>query len=381
VAQTDALGTATLLLDCGADPNSSYLWPEPTGPNKYTALTGVFGRGEAGPIAEPPHRDQRALALLLLARGADPNDGQTLYQCHFDDDDTFLEVLFEGGLDVSTIERSMLATAAAKGYAKRVALLLAHGFDPNAEDRGGRSAYHNALLHGHDTIAQALVAAGATTTPLSDPDSLRAACFRGDAETARVLAAAHPELLDDASLLVGAAGDGNLEAVRLLLDLGLAPCAANDHSATALHQAAFGGHTGVVRELLARGAPVDVNESAHGATPASWADHAGHKELAHLIAGHSNNALDVTFHAHFPRLRALLDEDPNALSICDRHGHSALHYVDPNRADAPDLVRFLIAHGAPLDATSEWGETALERFLRMGAEDLADLMIEAGASE
>jgi hypothetical protein len=73
-AGRSAVETARLLLDHGADPNAGYLWEGLVPP--FTALTGVFGHGEQG---APPHPEETALARLLLERGANPNDDQTLY--------------------------------------------------------------------------------------------------------------------------------------------------------------------------------------------------------------------------------------------------------------------------------------------------------------
>ena len=94
--QRDAVATARLLLDAGADPASGYLWQGL--PTPFTALTGCFGEGEQGPGRQPRHPQWEPLARLLLDRGADPNDGQTLYNRMFGRDDSHLELLFEYGL-------------------------------------------------------------------------------------------------------------------------------------------------------------------------------------------------------------------------------------------------------------------------------------------
>jgi hypothetical protein len=84
---------AELLLAAGADPNDGrYFLGRPT---PFTVLTGVFGDGEQG---QPAHSQALAFARVLLAAGADPNDGQTLYNRMFAESDDFLEVLLEFGL-------------------------------------------------------------------------------------------------------------------------------------------------------------------------------------------------------------------------------------------------------------------------------------------
>ena len=69
-----------------------------TVPDKVTALTGVFGQGEGGPINLPEHPDCVAFARALLEAGADPNDSQSAYNRIFERDDTCLELLIEYGL-------------------------------------------------------------------------------------------------------------------------------------------------------------------------------------------------------------------------------------------------------------------------------------------
>ena len=66
--------------------------------------------------------------------------------------------------------------------------------------------------------------------------------------------------------LYAAAGDGQLDAVRLLLDRGADPSLATSIGFTALINAAMGGHVAVVRELAARGADLDAAHPETGLT-------------------------------------------------------------------------------------------------------------------
>jgi ankyrin repeat protein len=391
VPQRDALGAARVLLDGGADVNAHYFSPPPDGPYKYTALTGVFGLGESGPAAEPPHAVRDALARLLLEAGADPNDGQVLYQCHFTPDDSYLDILLEYGMDTPWLG-PYLAKAAEQGFRERVRLLLAHGADPNAVKRpwSERSAYELALLHGHPDIAEELVRAGARRVELSPEDAFQAASFAGDLAAARALAAANPALLSGYSLLGTAAANGNLAAVRTLLELGIALNPPDEHDLTALHQAAWFGHAEVAKELVARGADVDRRERNHWSPAAGWARYAGKLELANWLIALSNDLFEVVNHGHTGRLVELLDRDPARVRSRDGVGHTVLHCVDVDEPDPKRIVALLIERGAPIGADSaapadtamtKAGETPLGRFLRLGADDLADLLIEHGASE
>jgi uncharacterized protein len=81
-AMTNAIDIARLLLDAGANPKAS--WSD--GHIAFTTLTGVIGGGEAGQSAHPL---AEAFARLLIERGADPLDGQALYNTSLGADDTF----------------------------------------------------------------------------------------------------------------------------------------------------------------------------------------------------------------------------------------------------------------------------------------------------
>jgi hypothetical protein len=186
VPQEDPLGSARLLLDAGADPDSGYLWQGV--PPPFTALTGLFGEGESGPGRQPRHPAWRDLAVLLLERGADPNDRQALYNRMFGRDDSHLELLLDHGLGhpvgevwaerlgvaAESVEEMMerqLHWAARHGFASRTALLAAHGFtttevpDQAVADVDalvdGRTALHQAAFMGDLVLIRALLDAGA----------------------------------------------------------------------------------------------------------------------------------------------------------------------------------------------------------------------------
>ncbi len=105
---------------------------------------------------------------------------------------------------------------------------------------------------------------------------------------------------DVGRLLPGANGDdrhralaiacqlGKLETVRLLLDAGEDPNRYNPegfHShATPLHHAALAGHLEVVRQLVDRGARLDLRDHLWRSTPFGWAEHGGQVETARYLS-------------------------------------------------------------------------------------------------
>ena len=72
--------------------------------------------------------------------------------------------------------------------------------------------------------------------------------------------------------------------MRRLLDAGEDPNRYNPQGthahATPLHQAAFRGHTDVVRLLVERGARTDIRDTIHKGTPLDWALHGGREQVA-----------------------------------------------------------------------------------------------------
>ncbi len=272
----DPVAVARLLLAHGADPNAGYLWEGLVPP--FTALTGVFGGGEDDPN-QPPHPAAEALATVLLEAGADPNDGQTLYNRGFGPDDLHLRVLFahglgegdggpwaqrlEGRLDTPRVmlEDHLLA-AASNGFDDRVALLLAHGVDPDGEGSRHpvwrvRSPLGHAIHAGAARSAELLRAAGATEPELDAADRLLAACMRGDAAEVERLTSAGPALaaaarVRDPRRIATAADLGRVDAVRLLAGIGLDVNAGG--GPTPLHGAAYHGHRDVAELLIELGA-------------------------------------------------------------------------------------------------------------------------------
>jgi ankyrin repeat protein len=96
-------------------------------------------------------------------------------------------------------------------------------------------------------------------------------------DTARMLPQADADARHRALSL--AAQHGQEETVRLLLEAGELPNRYNPPSnhphCTPLHQAVLGGHEGVVRLLVERGARLDIRDKIWNGTPLGWAVHGG----------------------------------------------------------------------------------------------------------
>jgi ankyrin repeat protein len=173
-----------------------------------------------------------------------------------------------------------LQAAAWKGDAAQVAQLAASGAPLGARDGNGRTPLHIATFaRGHDAI-RALVKAGARTDAMDND--------RYDAVT--IASVANDE-----------------ETLRLLLSLGAsAKLVTSRYDGTALIAAAHLGHAGVVRQLIAAGAPLDHVNNLH------WT-----AVIESIVLGDGGPRHQAT-------LKALVDAGAN-LQLADREGRTPLH--------------------------------------------------------
>ncbi len=130
--------------------------------------------------------------------------------------------------------------------------------------------------------------------PMVDRNTpLIAAAAGGQAEVARLLVEAGAELEFEEeetgmTALCVAAREGHLETLKVLLDAGADKLHSDLASAAPLHAAAAQGRLEVVKELIARGVPVDLpsekkDDNLGGITPLIYAALGGHSEVARYL--------------------------------------------------------------------------------------------------
>ena len=272
-----------------------------------------------------------------------------------------------------------LSQAVKRGLPERAALLLEHGADVGAPDLyNGRSNYENAVLGGFPGIAEMLAGHGAEVVELSLEDRFTAAAMSGDESRAGQLLAEAPEMIENPELLLEAAA--NAAATRLLLDLGADPDAPNENGRVPLHWAAWENNGEVVRLLLARGASCGIRERDHDATPAGFANHAGHFELRDLLLDHSRDVFDLAAWGRVEQLGEVLQSHPALAKARLAGGHTPVHGVTAGHK-GEQVLDLLLAHGADIDAAAADGATPLSAAVERGDEELAALLRARGARE
>ena len=171
------------------------------------------------------------------------------------------------------------------------------------------------------------------------------------------------------------------------------PSAAEKSAYKGLHAAAARGDAQDIKRLVARGAKPDVRDD-YDRTPLHVAAYGRHHEAmrALVAAGAAPNALErdrydiVTIAAvanDVPTLKVALELGCSAKSVTSRYDGTAL--IAAAHLGHADVVRTLIAAGAPLDHVNNLGWTALIESIVLGdggARHTATLkaLVEAGAS-
>lgn len=378
----NAIPIATALLDAGADPNATCSGGDST----FTALTGAIGGGEAG---QSPHPEAEALVRLLIARGADPLDGQALYDTSLGADDTFwLDLLWteseKRGQTARWREpnRSLIGPPldyllgnAISHHPKRTAWLLAHGADARAAHAYSmQPVIKHAVLAGNTKIVDLLVKHGATVPELSEEEAFAAAAMRGDIGTLRVLVKAYPDFLSKPVAMIAAIHMRRTKVVKLLLDLGTSADIGGYQNYRALHHAADCGAVEIAKLLIAHGAEIDPLETKYGGSPLTHALYNQQPAMVTLLVPLSRNFRGLCFAGAIDRVRELLLEEPDRANRQDRPGEPALFCLPDDEERAVELVELLLSFGADPTFRNPLGQTPAEAARRRGLGDAADLL-------
>lgn len=398
-AKENAVAIARLLLDHGADPNTYFK----AGDSRYSALVGAIGEGEEDRPAHP-RRDE--LARLLLERGAEPYDGQVIYNIHFhgkvlwwlklmyefsakagrqaDWDDPEWSMLNQGGYGSGA--RWHLRTAVEKNDIELTEWCLAHGANPNAaQERDPRfprcSLYEHAVRLGRAEIAELLVRYGAERQDiaLDDEDKFVAACLRLDREEVNRLLAAHPEYLQSPVAIFAAARQDRIDEAAFLLDLGTPIEVQDAKKQRPLHVAAANDALRVAGLLIERGAEIDPYEENYNNTPLDFAVYHEFPRMIGLLSRRSRDVWNLVFIGAVDRLREILPAEPRLAKVSSET--TPLFWLPEDEQKALEIARLFLEHGADAKFRSKKdGSTAAEVARKRGMHRVAALLDGADAA-
>jgi ankyrin repeat protein len=341
--EAQMLEVAQLLLEAGADVNAGFP-ASPGSPHLLSALYGAIG-----------HAGNMALGRWLLAQGASPDDGESLYHATELGHHEGLEMLLAAGADPSGT--NALLRALDFDDAGAVRLLLDHGADVNEFDatpvdgeapwvlpalhqaarrmcsaetvsvlldsgadlsmrHAGALPYTYAKVYGNAALAEGIAARGGAAELSAAEDLLAAAAEDRLPEGARLdqsdVPAYAQDLIRDILHLPGKTGH-----VQRLVSLGLDADRPDREGLTPLHISGWEGLPGMMEYFLSQGSDL-AHINGYGGNLVTTILHGAENCPARKARGHAS-CMSLALEAGLPLGRNLLDHcsDPALLRVME----------------------------------------------------------------
>ncbi|KAL8878727.1 MAG: hypothetical protein Q9198_003528, partial [Flavoplaca austrocitrina] len=339
----------------------------------------------------------------LLDAGADVNkadhQGSTaLVSAAYARDEDIVRVLLAAGAQPDPVnglvsdESSALRTAARRGHAGIVQILLDHGANIEATPKNSENtSLIFAARWGSTAMAQLLIDKGANICAWEGglPDAAIQSRSTAMVELAiGLMKGSHMENPLLYMMLQWLRGGGIIAAIfELLIEKGTNLTGAID-GVTPIHVAARYGNVEAVRSLLKHGVSPNIRDG-DGNTPIHGAALSGEHEMIEILVDHGtdptaqNDAGESGPHAFLrseypnywmPPLVPLLVRCGVPVNAPDAEGKTALHIAAHRGLDSP--VEFLMEHGADSSRKDHKGFTPLETAGIAGNEKLVEQMLE-----
>jgi ankyrin repeat protein len=370
-------------------------------------------------------RNDLAMADLLLRAGANAKAanefGATpLYAAAAHPDSAMAEKLLAAGADPNAPLMSgetPLMEASRRGNLATVRVLLSKNANPNArESNGGQNALMWAVSQRQSTVVEELIKHGADVQAGSKTGftPLMFAAQQGDEDSARILLRAGAKPNDaqpktGLTALMIASAMANVKAVDVLLDNGADPNLADANGYTSLHRVVRDSDYGInlaakdsiltiVKSLLKHGANPNArlvqdkekaaeeikngNVAIEGKRTAVTVDEIILQGATPLFLAAEVNNLDV--------IKTLVSAGADPLIASDRGttplmmaagaGTDVQREREPEeRATAVETAKFLVEHGADVNAAGQYGWTALHAAAYQGLNDVIAYLVSKGA--
>jgi cytohesin len=265
----------------------------------------------------------KRVAELLISEGADVNalalDGSTpLHYAAWNGFTEIAELLIDNGADLNVINNELAGTplitaldwAIQQGRTETADLLRKHGGMMVEELRSGMTPLHAAARKGLKEVVELLIAEGADVNEKiasggshKNKTPLDLAIQYEKPETADLLRTHGGKTSEELNVLIDAAKNGDIEAVKQHLAAGADVNAKSGDGTTPLHNAAIYGHNEIAELLIANGAEVNaiiVSGRNQGKTPVDLAIWRKKTATADLLRKHGGRTAEEI--ALMPRL-------------------------------------------------------------------------------
>lgn len=280
-----------------------------------------------------------------------------------------VKALIDRGVDLTAVNKdgnTALHIAAKVGNVEIATRLLKAGADVNAVGSGGATPLHYAAHTAGKRMVQALLGWEATPNAKDNEGNTALDLAKDRGMVQRELERKENDQ-QNLTALHRAAEDGDMEILKLLLDLRVGVDEKNPYGKTALILAAKIGHLAIGQVLLEREANIETKDNA-GRPALHWAVVFGHQGFVQLLLDRGANlaasdnvgrtALHLAAGKGFLHMVQLLLDRNADITLKDIDGKTALHWASHNRH--LDVARLLLHRGADRGAKDKTGRTALQ---------------------
>lgn len=345
------------------------------------------------------YQGHREIVQYLLSRKANPNrpdqDGSTPLQgAAWNGDRQMLELLLRSGAKVqgggSNLLQSAILSRNGAGAVEVLKVLIQRGVNPK-QLKDGYNLLHDACISSSLPQAEYLVRTLKfdVNAPTRDKMGNRPLHLVNDIETARWLIAQGAQVnavnQEGRTPLFSAASDPPLTG--FLIASGAKVNFLDQASKSPLYEAAAVGSLDTLRLLLKAGAKANLSKEP-GASPLFAAVSGQPDSLTMLQLLIENGANPKEFDENGASLlhqTVLLGTIPMAQYLVDQHGLDVNEATYQNARPLhmamlrPDMAKWLIAHGAQVNAGAAEGSVALHWACSQGKAETVEVLLKAGA--